>query len=169
MFVASVSHSRELWCPYDVWLQCRCRLCLFAILICRVSASGNLIQGWKKRWFYLKGGRLFYYKEDEDTPISFISLRTVLAITMAEGKKNTLCILTPKRPYNLKVSASLHYRSHSQTQTQTQTQTQIQTQTRHRHRHNSQIDTPPSPRASCHSQRVQHVTQSTVIALPIAG
>lgn len=69
-----------------------------------ICVSGNLIQGWKKRWFYLKGGRLFYYKEDEDTPISFISLRTVLAITMAEGKKNTLTIVTPKRPYNLKVS-----------------------------------------------------------------
>jgi len=63
----------------------------------------GLIKGWKRRWFWLMDGRLYYSKDDaEKIPISFISLRTVTSIGVATSMKFSLFINTPGRTYHLK-------------------------------------------------------------------
>jgi len=65
----------------------------------------GLIKGWKRRWFWLMDGRLYYSKDDaEKIPISFISLRTVSSIGVATSMKFSLFINTPCRTYHLKAS-----------------------------------------------------------------
>jgi hypothetical protein len=66
----------------------------------------SFIQGWKRRFFYLRRGRLYYYKsEHENAPVSFIPLRAAMAIRPSTTTKHAISILTPHKEFVLRAAS----------------------------------------------------------------
>jgi hypothetical protein len=66
----------------------------------------SFIQGWKRRYFYLRRGRLYYYKsERENAPVSFIPLRAAMAIRPSTSVKHAISILTPHKEFVLRAGS----------------------------------------------------------------
>ncbi len=66
----------------------------------------TFIQGWKRRFFYLRRGRLYYYKhEGDDAPVSFIPLRSAMAIRPSAATKHAISIVMPHREFVLRAGS----------------------------------------------------------------
>jgi hypothetical protein len=71
--------------------------------------SPNNRKDWKRRWFSMKGNKIYYYENPSTTssPFGFIDMEKIQSVTLSPKVQNGFEIATPGRVYYLKAGMCL--------------------------------------------------------------
>ena len=64
-----------------------------------LTKQGHVVKNWKRRWFVLRDGCLYYYKEDRTSQRGFIPLDNItISLITNIGKEHCFGLFHPQRP-----------------------------------------------------------------------